>query len=199
MKRLNYLIHGFAALVIVVLFSQCSGNAANNTTGVADATGSISTSNMKIAFVEIDSLLTSYDFWNDLNEAMLKKEENIRVTLTQRGRELENEINEFQRKIENNGFATRERAEQEQNRLMKRQQELQDLQNKLTSELAAENQTNSFIFRDSINSFLREYNKIHNYSMIFSKTGFDNLLYADSIYDITKEIADGLNARYSKK
>ncbi|MCD8029996.1 MAG: OmpH family outer membrane protein [Bacteroides sp.] len=199
MKRLNYLIHGFAALVIVVLFSQCSGNAGNNTTGVAETTGSISTSNMKIAFVEIDSLLTSYDFWNDLNEAMLKKEENIRVTLTQRGRELENEINEFQRKIENNGFATRERAEQEQNRLMKRQQELQELQNKLTSELAAENQANSFIFRDSINSFLREYNKIHNYSMIFSKTGFDNLLYADSVYDITKEIADGLNARYSKK
>ncbi len=200
MKRLNYLIHGFAALVIVVLFSQCSGNAGNpDTTGAVDATGSISTSDMKIAFVEIDSLLTSYDFWNDLSEAMLKKEENIRVTLTQRGRELENEINEFQRKIENNGFATRERAEQEQNRLMRRQQELQDLQNKLTSELAAENQANSFIFRDSINSFLREYNKIHNYSMIFSKTGFDNLLYADSVYDITKEIAEGLNARYSKK
>ena len=33
--------------------------------------------------------------------------------------------------------------------------------------------------------------------MIISNTGFDNLLYADSIYDITKEIVEGLNARYS--
>ena len=27
--------------------------------------------------------------------------------------------------------------------------------------------------------------------------GFDNLLYADSVYNITREILDGLNARYS--
>ena len=33
--------------------------------------------------------------------------------------------------------------------------------------------------------------------MIISNTGFDNLLYADSIYNITKEIVEGLNARYS--
>ncbi|HIZ91369.1 MAG TPA: OmpH family outer membrane protein, partial [Candidatus Bacteroides merdavium] len=26
---------------------------------------------------------------------------------------------------------------------------------------------------------------------------FDNLLYADSVYNITKEILEGLNARYS--
>ena len=33
--------------------------------------------------------------------------------------------------------------------------------------------------------------------MIISNTGFDILLYADSIYNITREILDGLNARYS--
>ncbi len=33
--------------------------------------------------------------------------------------------------------------------------------------------------------------------MIISNTGFDNLLYADSIYNITREILEGLNARYS--
>jgi len=37
-------------------------------------------------------------------------------------------------------FATRERAEQEQMRLMKQQQELQALQQKLSDELASENQ-----------------------------------------------------------
>ena len=51
--------------------------------------------------------------------------------------------------------------------------------------------------RDSINAFLKEYNKTHGYSLIFSNTGFDNLLYADSAFNITKEIVDGLNARYS--
>ncbi|MBF0841347.1 OmpH family outer membrane protein, partial [Staphylococcus lentus] len=46
-------------------------------------------------------------------------------------------------------------------------------------------------------AFLKEYNKTHGYSLIFSNTGFDNLLYADSAFNITKEIVDGLNARYS--
>ena len=49
----------------------------------------------------------------------------------------------------------------------------------------------------SVNIFLKEYNKTHGYSLIFSNTGFDNLLYADSAFNITKEIVDGLNARYS--
>ena len=63
--------------------------------------------------------------------------------------------------------------------------------------LMEENNKNSLQFRDSINAFLKEYNKTHGYSLIFSNTGFDNLLYADSAFNITEEIVNGLNARYS--
>ena len=68
---------------------------------------------MKIAYVEVDSLLTKYRYWNDLNELMIQKEENIRTTLNEKAKELDGEMREFQRKLENNGFASRERAEQE--------------------------------------------------------------------------------------
>lgn len=77
------------------------------------------------------------------------------------------------------------------------EQDLQELSNKLQNGLMEENNKNSLLFRDSINAFLKEYNKTHGYSLIFSNTGFDNLLYADSAFNITKEIVDGLNARYS--
>ena len=152
---------------------------------------------MKIAFVEIDSLLSKYHFWNDLSEEMIKKEENIRTTLNEKGKKLEAEAREFDRKIQNNGYASRERAEQEQARLMKLQQELQELQQKLTSELAAENQKNSLELRDSINSFLKVYNQTKGYDLIISNTAFDNLLYGNPAYNITNEIVEGLNARYS--
>ena len=36
-----------------------------------------------------------------------------------------------------------------------------------------------------------------SYNLILSNTGFDNLLYADSSFNITQEIIDGLNARYT--
>ena len=194
MRKANFILKGLMALAVVLTFTQCANNNASNQAAPAGAT---STSGMKIAYVEIDSLLTKYNFWNDLNEQMIKKEENIRTTLNEKGRKLEKEAQEFQRKIENNGFTSRERAEQEQARLVKQQQDLQALQQKLTEELAAENQKNSLQLRDSINSFLKVYNQDKGYDLIISNTGFDNLLYANPLYNITNEIVEGLNARYT--
>lgn len=187
---------GVFAIAAIFLFTQCADKKNETaTTGIQEnKTGNCT---LKIAYVEIDTLLTKYNFWNDLNEMMMKKEENIRATLNEKGRELENEAKEFQRKLENNAFATRERAEQENARLIKKQQDLQELQNRLTNELAAENQKNSLQLRDSINSFLKTYNKEKGYSLILSNTGFDNLLYADPAYNITDEIVEGLNKRYN--
>ena len=196
MKKIKFILNGFMALAFGVMFAQCAGNNNANSASApaAEATGS---SNIKIAYVEIDSLLSKYNFWNDLSEQMLKKEENIRTTLNEKGKKLEKEAAEFQRKIENNGFVSRERAEQEQARLIKQQQDLQELQQKLANELAAENQKNSLELRDSINSFLQQYNKEKGYDFIISNTGFDNLLYGNPVYNITDEIVEGLNARYN--
>lgn len=196
MKKTNFILNGFLALAIGLVFAQCAGNN-NASTASAPATDAAASSNVKIAFVEIDSLLNKYNFWNDLSEQMLKKEENIRTTLNEKGKKLEAEAREFERKIQNNGFVSRERAEQEQARLIKQQQELQELQQKLAAELEIENQKNSLEIRDSINSFLKEYNKSKGYDFIISNAGFDNLLYGNPVYNITNEIVEGLNARYT--
>lgn len=196
MKRTNFILNGLLALTTVLVFAQCSNNNAPASVA-APASGATGSSNMRIAYVEIDSLLTKYNFWNDLNEMMIKKEENIRTTLNEKGKKLEAEQVEFQRKYENNGFASPERAQQEYQRIQKQQQDLQALQQKLAEELASENQKNSLQLRDSINSFLKVYNQDKGYDLIISNTGFDNLLYANPAYNITQEIVDGLNARYN--
>ena len=72
MKRLNYLVNGLAALALIVLFSQCTGKAENQTaTTSGQASGELT--GMKIAYVEIDTLLAQYNFCIDLNEGMVKK------------------------------------------------------------------------------------------------------------------------------
>lgn len=195
MKRLNYLVNGLAALALIVLFSQCAGKADNQTTNASAQAAGLS--GMKIAYVEIDTLLAKYNYCVDLNEAMVKKSENVRMTLNQKATALNKEKQDFQKKYENGAFLSQDRAQQEYNRLAKMEQDLQELSNKLQNGLMEENNKNSWLFRDSINAFLKEYNKTHGYSLIFSNTGFDNLLYADSAFNITKEIVDGLNARYS--
>ena len=196
MNRINYLLNGLSALAFIVLFSQCAGKA-DNQVATTPASATAELSGMKIAYVEIDTLLAKYNFCIDLNEAMVKKGENVRLTLNQKASELEKQKQEFQTKYQNNAYLSQERAQQEYNRIAKLEQDLQNLSNKLQSELMSENEKNSLQLRDSINAFLKEYNKTRGYSLIFSNTGFDNLLYADSAFNITKEIVDGLNARYS--
>ena len=195
MKRLNYLVNGLAALALIVLFSQCAGNADNQAANASTQAAGLS--GMKIAYVDIDTLLAKDNSCVDLNEAMVKKSENVRLTLNQKAKDLDRQKQEFQTKVQNNAYLTQERAQQEYNRIAKLEQDLQNLGNKLQSELMSENEKNSLQLRDSINAFLKEYNKTRGYSMIISNTGFDNLLYADSIYNITREILEGLNARYS--
>ena len=195
MKKIKFILNGFMALAFGLMFAQCAGN--NNAAPAATATGAAGASNMKIAFVEIDSLLSKYHFCNDVNEEMLKKEENIRTTLNEKGKKLEKQAAEFQRKYENNGFVSPERAQQEYQRIQKQQQELQELQQKLTNELAAENQKNTLELRDSINAFLKVYNQEKGYDLIISNSGFDNLLYGNPAYNITNEVVEGLNARYN--
>ena len=152
---------------------------------------------LKIAYVDIDTLLINYNLWVDLNNEMLRKEENVRLTLSEKAQALQEELEEFERKLGNNAFATRERAESEQSRLLQKRQDLEELQERLSTELMAENNRNNLLFRDSINSFISEYNKLHGYNIILSRIG-DNILYIDGGMNITQQIIDGLNARYKK-
>ena len=104
MKKMKYILNGFMALAFALMFTQCTDQkAAENNSSPVMATVS---GNMKIAYVEIDSLLTKYKFWNDLNELMIQKEENIRTTLNEKAKDLDNDMREFQRKLENNGFVS---------------------------------------------------------------------------------------------
>ena len=105
---------------------------------------------------------------------------------------------EFQTKYQNNAFLSAERAQQEYNRINKLSEDLQTLSDKLQSELAAESEKNNLQLQDSIKNFLKEYNKTKGFTLIISNTGMDNLLFADQALDITQEVLDGLNARYSK-
>lgn len=193
MKSIKTFSIALCAAATMLTFTQC--NNAPQQAPVVTQVVCDSTPHLKIAYVDIDTLLTSYNLWIELNEEMIRKEENVRATLNEKAQDLQNEYEEFDRKLKNNAFVTRERAESEQNRILKKSQDLEKLQERLSNELATENNKNNILFRDSINSFIREYNKEKGYNVILSRIG-DNILYIDYEMNITQEIIDGLNARY---
>ena len=102
-------------------------------------------------------------------------------------------ITDFNKKIENGVYSSRERAEAEQNRLAKRQQALQEKSDKYSKELADEGNANAQKVSETIDNFIKEYNKSHGYDLIISKS---SLMFANESLNITAEILEGLNAAY---
>ena len=150
---------------------------------------------LKIAYVEVDSLMSQYEFCKDFTLTLQKKSNNARNTLTQKGQQLQSAAENFQQKLQNNGFTSREQAESQQAAIQRQQQGLQELQARLENELASETEKYNKALRDSLMHFLNAYNADKHYDLILTKQG-DNILYAAQRFDITKDVINGLNKRY---
>ncbi|MBQ0074057.1 MAG: OmpH family outer membrane protein [Prevotella sp.] len=153
-------------------------------------------SELKLAYVEVDSLMTQYDFCKEYSLILEKKSQNIQATLQQKGQALQNAANNFQQKLQQNAY-TREQAEQIQAGLQKQNADLEALQQRLGAEFQEETNKFNEALHDSLQHFLAKYNKDKKYTMILSKSG-DNILYADQSIDVTKDIIAGLNKAYKK-
>jgi outer membrane protein len=129
---------------------------------------------------------------------MMRKEEDIKMKLTEKYKELQADQADFERKYKNNVYATPERAQSEYNRIVQKEQEIVQYEQSLTIEFEQEGLQRNQALRDSINKFVNEYNKVKGYDFIITKLG-ENLLYANPAYDITQEVADGLNKRYNSE
>ena len=183
----------FPALAIAAMMVSCNNAAPKMDEQPSNAEGN--TTGMKIAYVEVDSLMTQYTFAKDYSVTLEKKSNNARNTLTQKGNALQAAVNNFQQKLNNNGFQSREQAASVQNAIQRQQNDLQALQARLETELANETAKFNEALRDSLNNFLRAYNNDKKYDIILSKAG-DNILFADKKYDITQDVINGLNKRY---
>lgn len=151
----------------------------------------------KIAYVEVDSIMTQYTFCKEYSKILETKGNNIQKTLASKQQQLQAAAANFQQKIQQNAY-TREQAEAIQAGLQKQNNDLQVLNQRLSSEFQTETENFNKALHDSLQHYLAVYNKDKKYSLIFSKQG-DNLLYADKAYDITNEVVAGLNKAYKGK
>lgn len=201
MKHTNTIVNIVLAISIIVLYilhfcgkdGDCPSSEKTSASSAAVGSGQL-----PIAYINIDSLLQSYSYSKDLNEVLIRKRENAQATLTQKARQLDAEMQEFQRKHENNAFLSEQSFKSQQQALVKKQQDLQALEENLTQELVKEQQKMNEQLRDSIYKFLVTYNKDRKYQMIISNTMNDNIMVANPAYNITNDVVKILNSKYKK-
>lgn len=181
---------------VVALMSLVVASCNKQAPKVEEKSASINTANagMKIAYIEVDSIMSQYKFCKEYSLILEKKSQNIQNTVNAKGRSLQAAAAKFQQDIQNNKY-TQQQAEAVQAGLQKQNADLQALQQRLGAEFQAETEKFNKALRDSIQHYLAVYNKDKKFSLILSKAG-DNILYADKTYDITNEVIAGLNKAY---
>ena len=187
-----------AVLMILASLSACKKeNSATHSSSpkAQTATPSEQKQQAPIAYVEVDSLLTQYKFCTENKSVLEAKSKQYQSQVAAKMAQVQKAYADFQQKMQNGTFTTREQAEAAQLRIQRMQQEGAKLEEQLQKRMTAEQEKFNNTLRDSLQSFLKDYNKDMGYSMIVSKQG-DNVLYADPSLNLTKAVIEGMNKRY---
>ena len=191
MKKIDFLVAILVALSIVA--TSCNGSS-NDKKAAESATGAQTAKGVTIAFVDLDSLMAHYQYYLDCSQLLEKKSASINATLNNKGIALQKEMAEFQDKIQKKSI-TEEQAVKIQTSLQNKQAQIQTLQQNLTEEFQKEQAKYNEALHDSVDNFLKSYNKTAGYTFILARSN-DNILLADPKCDITKDVIAGLNKGY---
>jgi outer membrane protein len=196
MKNTNYIISGILGIAIIILFIlqfTCQKNGSKDE--VCTETDSVCVQ-LPIAYVDLDSLLTNFHFYNNLINNYENKLSERNGQLNAKYQNFQKEMLNYQQKAQNNAFLTRERMEQEEADLMRKRDALEKQAQQAEQELALENKLIQQQLSDTLSIAIKAFNEPQKYQMIFTRMGNSNILYADKTYDITKVVTEFLNNRY---
>ena len=119
----------------------------------------------EISFVEVDSLATAYQFCIDGQKELEAKHTNFRQQLAAKERALQSAAEQFQKKYQSGGFTNEADFNKAQNALQNQQLQLQKFQEQLETQMAEATNAYQETLRDSLNNFLKEYNKRRQYAL----------------------------------
>ena len=179
----------------IVMFASC--NKSTEETNVAapadNAAGAPAAA--VIRYIDGDTLMAKYNLAIDINEAMLRRSNQLDNEQMKRGNEINRLGNEIQNKYKNNGYLTEESFNADQNRLAKMQNDAQTYLAKLQRDAQNEMMQYQIQLNDSVQNFIKTYAKEKGYDVILYKA---SAVYIDSKYDVTNDVIEGLNKRYTK-
>ena len=182
-------IKTFLCIAIAAAFAaSCNQKTANTPTegqSSAPQAGSI-------VYIQLDSIVSKYDMYNDLKSELEEKVQKIQNDLQAKARAFDKDVKDFQNKI-NKGLMTQSEAEERNRVLGNRQADLQNLSAQKESEIQEENAVMMNKVMDAVETFVKKFNDEKKYSLILT-----GVFLGDPNLDITNDIVEGLNEEYIK-
>lgn len=202
MKNVSLVLNAVLLVAVAVLYylhfsSRTSAAPASSVSKpIADGAAAKNPVAEKIAYVNSDSLLTNYEFYKNTIQQLEERRKKLETEIGGRARSLENEAVSFQQKGRN---MTLEQAQLTEQNLYRKQQELVQYRDRLSQQLAQEEQERTEELYNNIANYLKDYTKDKPYKLVLGYTKGGGILFADNSLEITQEVLAGLNKEYREK
>lgn len=195
MKKITFAI----ASLLTLSLAACSGNdkeqASTQDKAKTDAKADAKTSLINIRYIDEDTVSAHYNFAKDLKEQSIRSFSRLESAKNAKEKEIQTLGQQIQQKMQSNGYLTEDSYKADMTKLSRMQESAQaylgNLQHNIEQEMIQQQQT----LNDSLQSFIKDYNKTRGYDAILYKSAG---VYYNPALDITKEVIEGLNARYNK-
>lgn len=149
--------------------------------------------NLKVAYINSDSVLKHYDYLKVNREQLEAKTKKMDQDLRNRTVGLQNEIKAYQRNVSGMTLGQARATEED---LGKKQQNLQLYQQSLQQQLMQEEAKLNKELYDRITVFLKKYGQEKGLQVVLKFDPTSDVLFGSPGLDITEEVIKGLNVAY---
>jgi len=192
---LNIILALAVAVLFYLHFNQKSATV-DTRAGKGTTDSSAIQRELKIAYVDLDSIQENYNYYKEKMDEFERKKETADRDLNNAFQKIENERIAF---VQKGNAITQVEAENFQREYTRKMQNLENQKKSLENNIQSEGVKTMEELKKKINEFLTEYNKEKGYSYIFSYSSTINILfYKDTALNITNEVVSGLNEAYNK-
>jgi outer membrane protein len=193
-KNASLVLNAVLAVAVAVLYYLHFSE--KNTTEPVSASTTKAAPVRKTVYVNVDSLLTNYEYFKDTRKVLESKRFQLDNELNNKGRSLQNEVAFFQQRAQT---MTMEQGRATEAALQKKQQDLVAYRDRVVQQLAAEEQKKNEELYNQIHDYLKKVNKQNQYDFVMGYSRGGGILFADTTLDATKSIIGGLNKEYQQK
>lgn len=185
MKNLSLALNGILLIAVIILYYLHFSGTSNNNASIASGP-----SNLKVAYINSDSVLKYYDYFKVNRERLEAKGKKLDADLRNRAENLQKDIESYQRNLSNLTIGQAKAIEED---LGKKQQNLRLYQESLSQEMMVdEGKMNQDLYA-KITAFLKKFGQERGLQVVLKFDPSSDLLFGGDSLDITQDVIKGLN------
>jgi outer membrane protein len=191
MKNLSLALNIILLVAVVILYVlYFSGRKSSSQTASSSDTSVV---DLKIAYINSDSVLKHYEFFNETRTGLEKKAKSMEQDFQNRYNDLQSEAAAYERNVNNMTYGQVQSAKEN---LAKKENNLRVFQQTLQQEVMNDETKMNKELYDRVTDFLKGYSKEKGIQVVLKYDPTSDVLYGGTALDITNQVIDGLNAAY---